>query len=95
MVSSIVPQAAPLGDAATAGTLQFASENGDTVFVFDSAIQNYKDSYTYFDGFGWFSANADDPGPAGPTIPVAKGFFLQKSSEATKTAWTRNFSVNP
>jgi hypothetical protein len=90
--SSQVPQSAPLGDAATAASLQFPAAGGDTVYVFDVATQNYKDAYSYVDGFGWFSANPDDPGPVGPTIPVATGFFSQKVGAAAN--WTRNFSVN-
>jgi hypothetical protein len=94
MRSSIVPQAAPLGDEITAGTLGFAAEDTDTVYVFNSTTQTYKDPYGYIDGYGWFSANADDPGPGGPTIAVATGFFLQKAPLAVKTTWTRTFSVN-
>ena len=63
-----------------------------TIFRFDVATQNYLDSIVWFDGFGWFSVNADDPGPQGPTIPVAGGFWAQIPGVA-KT-WTQTFSVN-
>jgi hypothetical protein len=93
--SSIVPQSARLGDAVTAGTLQFAAEDGDIVYLFSPASQGFSDAYTYFDGVGWFNPNDADATPNGPNIPVATGFFVQKSNTATKTAWVRTFSVNP
>jgi hypothetical protein len=93
--SSIVPQTARLGDAVTAGTLQFAAEDGDNVYIFDAASQGFSDAYTYFDMVGWFNQNDPAATPNGPNIPVATGFFIQKSSTATKTAWVRTFSVNP
>jgi hypothetical protein len=92
IVSSEVPQALPLGDEVTPNTLNFPAVEGDTVYIFDTAQQRYKDSYSYFGGFGWFSANPDDPGPVGPTIPVATGFFLLKVGP--DDTWDRNFSVN-
>jgi len=95
MKSSVVPQAAPIGTAADTTTLQFPAEQGDVLFIFDTATQVYRDSYQYFDGFGWFSANTDDPGPKGPTIAVASGFFVQMDPAATANNWQRIFSVNP
>jgi hypothetical protein len=93
LASSIVPKGLPLGDAATsATTLGFPAGDSDTVFVFDPAIQNYKEPYAYIDGFGWFSANGDDPGPAGPTIAPGTGFWSQKATPAA--TWTQTFSVN-
>jgi hypothetical protein len=93
--SSIVPQTARLGDTATAGTLLFAAEDGDNVYLFNPATQGFSDAYTYFDMVGWFNPTDPDAAPNGPNIPVATGFFIQKSSTATKTAWVRTFSVNP
>lgn len=89
ILSSPVPQALPLGSAGQAATLQFPALNGDTVFLFNPATQAYKDSYTYFDGFGWFSANPDDPGPNGPIIPVGTSFFVYKRGPSQ--SWVRNF----
>jgi hypothetical protein len=96
MRSSIVPQAAPIGDdqVLNNGDLDFAAEADDIIYVYDNVAGAFKEAYTYYSGFGWNSANADDPGPVGPTIPVATGFFLQKGLTATKTAWVRSFSVN-
>jgi len=92
ILSSQVPQALPLGDAASAGTLMFPAVEGDTVYLFDPATQQYKDAYLYFEGVGWSSNNADDPGPQGPTIPVATSFFVQK--QGANVNWTRTFTVN-
>lgn len=92
IVSSQVPQALPLGSTGEANTLNFPAFEGDVVFLFNAVTQAYKNSYTYFGGFGWFSNNPDDPGPVGPTIPVATSFFLQK--KGADVNWTRNFSVN-
>lgn len=93
ILASQVPQALPLGSAGQAGTLMFPAVEGDTVFLFDPVAQAYKESYTYFAAFGWFSTNPDDPGPNGPVIPVGTSFFVQKKGADNQT-WTRNFSVN-
>ena len=92
LASSIKPVAAPIGDTTLPASLLFPAADGDTLFIFDTAIQNYKEAYNYFAGFGWFSANTDDPGPQGPTIPVASGFWTQVPGPG-KT-WTQTFSVN-
>jgi hypothetical protein len=92
IVGSQVPQALPIGDTATPNTLNFPAAEGDVVFIFNSPTQTYKEAYQYFGGFGWFSVNPDDPGPVGPTIPVATSFFVQKAGP--DVAWTRTFSVN-
>ena len=92
ILASQVPQALPIGETGNNATLQFPAVDGDTVYIFNSTTQRYKDAYSYFGGFGWFSANADDPGPVGPTIPVATSFWVQKSGP--NTSWNRNFSVN-
>jgi hypothetical protein len=93
IASSVVPKNLPLGDVATAATtLGFPAAADDTVYIFDPSIQNYKESYVYFDGFGWFSPNGDDPGPQGPTIAPGTGFWIQKPGSAA--TWTQTFSVN-
>jgi len=90
LIGSKVPQSARLGDAATPGTLNFPAADGDTVYQFDVATQNYKDAYSYITGLGWLSAS--DPDPNGPQVDVATGFWTQSSGPAK--AWNRNFSVN-
>ncbi|HKQ36706.1 MAG TPA: hypothetical protein VJ063_01435 [Verrucomicrobiae bacterium] len=93
LASSVVPKGLPIGDAASAATtLGFPAGDGDTLYVFSPAIQNYKDPYTYIDGFGWFSANADDSGPGGPVIAPGTGFWTQKAG--APATWTQTFSVN-
>jgi hypothetical protein len=87
----------------------FPAEAGDKIYIFNANTQTYKDPYEYILAapgvpYGWFSANADDPGPDGPTIPVGNGFFIRKSAgdpladppygPATQTSWVRDFSVN-
>ena len=95
LASSIVPKGLPIGDVATAATtLGFPAVDGDTLYIFNPAIQNYKEAYGYIDGFGWFSANADDPGPAGPVIAPGTGFWTQKATANGPLAWTQTFSVN-
>ena len=93
--SSQVPQAAPLGDTTinATGSLLFPALDGDTVFVFNSTTQAYEQPYQYIGGFGWFSANVPDPGPAGPTLGVANSVFVQKTGPLSQD-WTRTFSVN-
>jgi hypothetical protein len=93
ILASQVPQALPLGSAGEAGTLMFPAIGDDLVYIFDPVAQGYKQAYTFLDGFGWFSTNTDDPGPEGPTIPVATSFFVQKKG-ALSQAWTRTFTVN-
>jgi hypothetical protein len=93
LASSVVPKGLPLGDVATAATtLGFPAAADDVVYVFDPSIQNYKEPYTYFANFGWFSPNGDDPGPAGPTIAPGTGFWIQKPGAGGN--WTQTFSVN-
>ena len=70
----------------------YPAGDGDTLYLFNPATQNYKDPYGYIDGFGWFSANPDDPGPAGPTIAPGTGFWTQKAGPTIN--WTQTFSVN-
>jgi hypothetical protein len=90
MRSSIVPRGQRLGDVGVANTLEFPAEEGDTVFIFDPAIQQYKDAYTYITGVGWFSPT--DPDPDGPLIDPGTGFFSQKAGP--NATWTQSFSVN-
>jgi hypothetical protein len=93
--ASIVPQTAPIGDQSNPfSTLGFPAEDGDTLELFDSATQQFKDSYDYTEGFGWSSFNPDDPGPQGPIIVAATGFFILKSPSATQTTWSREFVVS-
>jgi hypothetical protein len=88
--SSIVPRGQKLGDTGVANTLEFPAVEGDTVFIFDPAIQQYKDAYTYIEGLGWFSPT--DPDPDGPLIAPGTGFFSQKAGPDAN--WTQTFSVN-
>jgi hypothetical protein len=89
MVASMVPQAAPLGSDGEAGTLNFPAVFGDTVYFFDNVSQTFSAAITYFGApTGWFP-----PPAAGPTVPVATGFFVQKSGDPVQP-WTRDFSVN-
>jgi hypothetical protein len=90
LVGSKVPQSARLGTVGTAGTLEFSAADGDTVYQFDVATQNYKDAYGYFAGIGWL--HSTDPDPNGPLVNVGTGFWVQRS--AASGAWNRNFSVN-
>jgi hypothetical protein len=53
LVGSQVPQALPLGSTGEANTLEFPAVPGDSVYIFDSGIQNYKSSYDFFEDFGW------------------------------------------
>jgi hypothetical protein len=94
ILSSQVPQALPLGYVGSAGTLEFPAADGDIVYIFDAAVQNYKQAFTFYGppNNAWASENPDDPGVAGPTIPVGTGFFVQKTG--SNTSWNRNFSVN-
>jgi hypothetical protein len=93
ILSSQVPQALPIGATGQAGTLMFPAVPDDTIYIFNAVTQTYKNSYTYFDQFGWFSNNPDDPGPLGPTIPVGTSFFVLKKGPLSQT-WNRVFTVN-
>jgi len=90
--ASEVPQALPIGQDNAAGTLQFPAVDGDVVYIFDSSTQSYKEPYGFIEGFGWYSENADNPGPNGPVIPVGTSFFVSKFGAST--TWDRQFSVN-
>ena len=87
LASSVVPKGLAIRD------LGFPAGDGDSLFIFNPAIQNYKEPYIYFNPPGaWASANADDPGPAGPVIAPGTGFWSQKAGPAA--TWTESFSVN-
>jgi hypothetical protein len=92
--SSIVPKGLRLGDTdpTTGGavTLDFSADDGDTVYTFNCATQQYNDPYAYIGGFGWFSNS--DPDPDGPLIDPGSGFWIQKT--APDRVWTQSFSVN-
>jgi len=93
ILSSIVPKNLRLGDldGTTGGptTLEFPADEGDTVFIFDAATQQYNDAYTYIATLGWLSNS--DPDPDGPLVAPGTGFFVQKTVGRT---WTQTFSVN-
>jgi len=91
LIGSKVPQAARLGTPSTPGTLAFPAVDGDTVYQFDVATQNYKDSSLYIDGLGWL--NNSDPSVDGPLIDVGTGFWVQSPRQTVGT-WNRNFTVN-
>lgn len=82
--SSVVPQAGSLN------SLGFPTGDGDMVITFNSATQQFDEPYLYADGFGWVLANSGDPVPAGPVIPVGKGFMVFKTTAA---AWARTFHI--
>jgi hypothetical protein len=93
--ASQVPQEAPIGHILdTTGPkvgLEFPALTGDTLFLWDAAVQNYIDAWQYLDGVGWLQgANLL---PDGPTIPVGTAFFVQKLGTGTQN-WARQFSVN-
>jgi hypothetical protein len=93
ILSSIVPKNLRLGDLdpSTGGptTLEFPADEGDTVYIFDPATQQYKDAYTYVATLGWLSAS--DPDLDGPLVAPGTGFFVQKTVART---WVQTFSVN-
>lgn len=53
--------------------------DGDTLIDFNCAQpdQIYREPFTYIAGFGWFSANPDDPGPQGPALSPGAAYWLQ------------------
>jgi hypothetical protein len=90
--SSVVPKGGRVGWVGQAGTLEFPSEDGDAIYIFNSGTQQYDDTWQYLSGLGWLSAS--DPNTDGPLINPANGFFIQKGSAAAITTWTQTFSVN-
>jgi acetoin utilization deacetylase AcuC-like enzyme len=77
LVASQVPQAGALS-----GALGYTAAEGDQVYQFNVATQQYASS-TYELG-AW--------GPSDPAIGVGEGFFLSKGAAGT---WTREFDVSP
>jgi hypothetical protein len=88
--SAIVPRGQPLGWVGQANTLEFPARTGDSVFLFDPATQQYKETIQYVEGPGWLSGEF----PAeGPTIAPGTGFFVQSVSPGPVN-WTMTFTVN-
>jgi len=87
LIASQVPVSAAL---LSTNIMQFPAADGDTVYFFDGATQQYKDPFGYILGAGWFNST----GAANPTPEVGEGFFLLSGAAANRT-WTRSFSVNP
>ena len=92
-VSSMVPRALPLGQSGDFSTLQFPALDGDVVRVWNPATRTWKEPYTYWDEFGWYSENSDDPGPTGPVIQVGQAFEVL--SFGFDRLWTQHGNVYP
>jgi hypothetical protein len=75
-VASQVPQAGLLQT-----VLGYPATDGDVVYRFDVATQNYIPSGVEFGSWS----------PAEPAVAVAEGFFVSKAAAGN---WTRTFSVN-
>ena len=84
LMASIVPKSVKLSE--------IPAVDGDIIYLWDPVCQCYKDPVQYVAGFGWFSANPDDPGPDGYAIAPATGFWYQRQTAAS--TWTQIFSVN-
>jgi hypothetical protein len=76
LVASQVPQAGLMET-----VLGYSKADGDTVYQFDTATQNYKVSGVEFGGWS----------PAQPVLAVAEGVFVNKAAAGQ---WSRTFSVN-
>jgi hypothetical protein len=90
--SSMVPQELRLGTNGQPNTLQWPAAEADTIYIFDTATQGYKDPYSFVEGLGWLSASDPDALPDGPMIKVGQGFWSIKAAPAAN--WNRTFSVN-
>lgn len=89
--SSQVPQALPLGrPTAVNPTLGFPAAPTDRVWLYANPPGQYV-AYNFNAAIGWIGSNNN--GGDGPTIPVATGFFLQKTGAASQS-WDRTFTVN-
>jgi hypothetical protein len=91
MRASQVPQTAQIGKPGVG--LGFPAGGNDKIYIFNNATGAYKASYGFLAGLGWLSANMDDEGLDGPTIPVGTGFFLLQGPSGA-ASWDRTFSVN-
>ena len=87
VVSSMVPEALPLGTTGAAGTLQFPATDGDTIMFWDSAVMNEWSSFqpSYSTDLGCWA-------PSDPVIGVGQGFAVVPY--ASHPAWNQNFAVS-
>jgi hypothetical protein len=90
--SSAVPRGGRVGFVGQANTLQFLAEDGDVIYVFNHATQQYDDTWQYLGGLGWLSAV--DPNTDGPQVDPGNGFFIQKGPTASINNWQQTFTVN-
>ncbi|PYI89321.1 MAG: hypothetical protein DME26_01495 [Verrucomicrobia bacterium] len=81
LVGSIVPQSASLS------VLQYPGTDKEIVYLWNSTNQLFKDSITYFAGYGWSGGS----GSNGPVIPSAHSFFVQRPGPDAN--WIRDFSL--
>jgi len=88
--SAVVPRGQALGWVGQANTLEFPARTGDSVFLFDPATQQYKETIQYVEGAGWLSGEFP---PEGPTIAPGTGFFVQSVAPGN-ASWTMTFTVN-
>jgi hypothetical protein len=87
---SLIASQVPVSASLSAAAVNFPAADGDTVYLFDGATQQYKDPISFVEGVGWF----DSAGPAQPTPAVGEGFFLLSGPAVTGTrTWTRSFVV--
>jgi hypothetical protein len=87
VISSVLPQSLPLEGAPPAG-LGFTPANGDTVYRFNPATQQYLID-EYITGLGW----TGDSGGSAPTPQIGEAFFL--SATTGGRSWSRTFTVGP
>ena len=86
LLASQVPVSAGL---LSTNIMQFPAADGDTVYLFDGATQQYRESFNYVAAAGtWFNST----GPTNPTPAVAEGFWLFSGATTSRT-WTRSFST--
>lgn len=91
LASSIVPKGLRVGYATSPNvTLGYPASDGDNCFIFNSATQNYEETYVYIDGPGWL--HPTDTDSDGPLIAPGTGFWMQRAQPTAP--WTQAFSVN-